>query len=61
MDCPLLTNKKVAVNCFNECPFNTKEEECPFVKIRVDLEDIQELKDINNIEEELEKELGVVL
>lgn len=61
MDCPLLTSKKIKVSCFNECPFNSKEEECPFIKIKGELEDIEEFKDIDNIEEELQKELGIVL
>lgn len=61
LDCPLLTNKKVKVKCFNECPFSSKEEDCPFINIKGELEDIEDFKDINNIEEELEKELGIVL
>jgi hypothetical protein len=61
VDCPLLTSKKVKVRCFGECPFNSKEEDCPFIKIKGELEDLEEFKDINNIEEELEKELGIVI
>lgn len=60
MVCPLLTKKKEKVSCFKECPFNSKEEACPFLIIKDRLEDIEEYSNIEYLEEELKKELGIL-